>query len=91
MDALATADASALALYQEDPAKARAWLTEFSNNTAINTFVTWLEFGDRLVAKYADGGYNYPGKLNVKVGYPQDWLKTTSWPTGPISYEKTSQ
>ncbi|NCC51620.1 MAG: dipeptidase [Spartobacteria bacterium] len=82
------ADAQALALYKEDPEKARAYLTKFSENTAVNIFTTWQEFGDRLVAKYADGGMNYPGRLNDKLGYPAEWLQTTSWPNGPTSYEQ---
>ncbi len=86
--AVPAADAQALKLHQQDPAKARAWLTEFCMNTASNTFLSWQRFGDRLVAEYADGGVNQPGKLNQKKGYPKDWLMKTSWPKGPIKYEK---
>jgi len=86
--AVQAADAQALKLYQQDPAQARAWLTEFCLNTAGNIFLSWQQFGDRLVAEYADGGLNHPGKLNQKKGYPKDWRMTTSWPKGPIKYEK---
>jgi len=44
--------------------------------------------GDRLIAEYADGGLNHPGRLNQKLGYPRDWLETTSWPHGPTRYDK---
>jgi dipeptidase len=87
-EAIEHIDTKALELYEDDPAKARALLTEFSMNTASNVFHSWQQFGDRLVAKYADGGMNYPGRLNEEIGYPAEWLKTTSWPNGPITYEQ---
>ncbi|MBU1910604.1 MAG: C69 family dipeptidase, partial [Verrucomicrobia bacterium] len=37
-EAIVAADAEALKLYQEDPDKARAWLTEFCMNMASHTF-----------------------------------------------------
>ncbi len=87
-ESIIAADAQALEIYKEDPEKVRAWLTDFSKNTAGNTFLAWQGFGDRLIARYADGGMNYPGKLNDKLGYPKEWLQQTSWPNGPIRYEK---
>jgi dipeptidase len=87
-DAITRIDQKALELYREDPAKARKMLTVFCMNTASNTFLAWQKLGDQLVARYADGGMNYPGRLNKEVGYPKDWLKTTSWPNGPTTYKK---
>lgn len=87
-DAVESADATASGLHAEDPGRAREWLTEFCLNQANSTFRSWQEFGDRLIAEYADGGLNHPGRLNRKLGYPRDWLETTSWPHGPIRYEK---
>ncbi len=84
---IALVDQQALALHQQSPEAARAFLTEFSKNTAHHIVSSWLEFSDRLIARYADGGINYPGKLNIKSGYPRDWLETTDWPHGPIQYE----
>ena len=86
--AIPVVDAKALELYKEDPAKARTYLTEFSTKTAEDTFANWQAFSDLLVAKYADGGVNYPGSLNNEIGYPKEWLQTTSWPNGPTSYEE---
>ncbi|MDD2236988.1 MAG: C69 family dipeptidase [Kiritimatiellae bacterium] len=86
MEAVKVADAEALELYKQDPEKARVYLTEFCKNTAENTFKTWQTFGDRLIAEYADGGLNFPGKLNDKIGYPKEWLDTTAWPEGPTTY-----
>jgi dipeptidase len=87
-EAVKAADQTALEMYKEDPEKARTWLTEFSENTANAMVKDWQDLGDRLIAKYADGGLNYPGQLNIERGYPRDWLMTTSWPHGPTSYEK---
>jgi len=86
--AVAEADVRAQALHAEDPARAVAWLTAFSTERANETFRTWQAFGDRLVAEYADGGLNFPGKLNDKMGYPREWLMRTSWPDGPTKYAK---
>ena len=87
-DAVEHADGVAAEMHAEDPARARAWLTDFCDGLANNTFRTWQQFGDRLVAEYADGGLNHPGRLNQKLGYPPEWLEKTSWPKGPIRYEK---
>ncbi|SHL32432.1 Dipeptidase [Desulfatibacillum alkenivorans DSM 16219] len=86
-DAVREMDQEALAAYKKDPEKARAMLTEFSVSSANDTFLTWQAFGDLLVAKYADGGLNYPGKLNIEMGYPKEWRDATSWPHGPIKYD----
>jgi len=86
--AIAKADKEALSLYKQNPSAAITYLTEFSVNTAQNVFETWQNFADRLIVKYADGGMNYPGELNHRVGYPQKWLQTTSWVKGPTTYKK---
>ncbi len=87
-EAIELTDAEALKRYQQDPAAAVEFLTEFSLNTANNTFLAWQNFGDRLIAEYADGGLNFPDKLNDKQGYPTNWLQTTHWPKGPTTYAK---
>ena len=81
-------DQKALALHKQDPKKVPALLTEFTITSANSTFKTWQAFGDLLIARYADGGVNYPGELNQKKGYPKEWLKTTSWPNGPTTYSE---
>jgi dipeptidase len=86
--AMEDADRKALDLHKTSPESARAYLTDFSINTANNVFLTWQQFGDDLIARYADGGLNYPGQLNIKTGYPREWLMTTNWPKGPVKYEK---
>ena len=84
--AVADADKHAAELLKQDPDKAREWLTEFCMNTANNVFLTWQEFGDLLIARYADGGLNYPGELYIKKGY-RGMAHETSWPRS-VNYEK---
>ena len=87
-EAVAEADARAQAMHAEDPAQAVEWLTAFSSEQAHAVFAAWQQFGDRLVAEYADGGLNFPGQLNEKIGYPREWLLQTRWPNGPTRYER---
>jgi dipeptidase len=86
--AIAVADEEAMKLYKTNPAAAQAYLTSFSMNAANHTFSTWQELGDLLIGKYADGAVNTPGELNDEIGYPKDWIETTSWPSGPTVYEE---
>lgn len=89
--AIEAADRKALDLHKTSSESARAYLTDFSVNTANNVFLAWQRFGDDLIARYADGGLNYAGQLNIKTGYPREWLMTTDWPKGPVKYEKPEQ
>lgn len=42
-------------LYQKNPAEAKAFLTNYTNMTAQNTFDTWKRLGEFLIVKYNDG------------------------------------
>jgi len=48
----------------------------------------WWKFSERLIAEYSDGYVNTPDHMARQVGYPKEWLERTTWPKGPISYEK---
>ncbi|MBQ6745999.1 MAG: C69 family dipeptidase [Bacteroidaceae bacterium] len=48
-------EATALALYQEDAAKAKTYLTNYTNMMAMNTIDVWKRLGEYLVVKYNDG------------------------------------
>lgn len=76
----------AAALYEDDPGKARALLTEFSQTQATETVAAWWDLAELLFAKYSDGYINTPDHLANEVGYPREWLMKTSWPQGPVSY-----
>lgn len=48
-------DATAMALYEKDPAAARELLTDYSVTTAQNLFQTWKALDEYLLVKYIDG------------------------------------
>jgi len=51
----AQVDRAALALYRQDPALAREFLTQFSVNTAQELFNKWVALDKYLLVKYIDG------------------------------------
>lgn len=48
-------EATAAKMYETDPAKAKAFLTNYTNTTAQSTFDTWKHLGEYLIVKYNDG------------------------------------
>lgn len=82
-------DAQALALWKEDPMKARQYLTDYSLNSAKNLFRQWKELDIYLLVKYIDG--------NTKRQNPDGTFTTNgqsdSIPPSPISggYDKRWQ
>ena len=42
-------------LLEKDPAKAKAFLTNYTNMTAQSTFDTWKRLGEFIIVKYNDG------------------------------------
>jgi hypothetical protein len=88
-------EATALALYQQDPHKAKANITKYSNMKAMNTIDVWKKLGEYLVVKYNDGVVkqmpttNYIGKNTkqidrklVRPGFPDDLKKEIARQTG---------
>ena len=87
-------DNEALNLYTENPHKAIAYLTDFSNQAGHNTVATWKELDNYLLVKYLDSnvkqeengefkrnGYGYPVKP-MQPGYPDSWKKAVIDGTG---------
>jgi len=88
------ADSQALSLYAQDPLKAIAYLTDFSNQAGHNTVTTWKELDNYLLVKYLDSnvkqeengqfkrnGYGYPARPQ-QPGYPDSWKKAVIDATG---------
>ena len=88
------ADNQALNLYEQDPQKAIAYLTDFSNQAGHNTVATWKELDNYLLVKYLDSnikqeengqfkrnGYGYPARPK-QPGYPDSWKKAVIEQTG---------
>ncbi|HEY3383740.1 MAG TPA: C69 family dipeptidase [Vicinamibacterales bacterium] len=72
-DQQADVEKKALELYQQDPARAREYLTDYTNTMVQKTVEEWWKFSDFMIAKYNDGYINENGHEN-SVGYPKDWL-----------------
>ena len=63
-------EAGALKLHEEDPEKAKVFLTNYTKNMAMLALARWRALGNELIYKYNDGYVD--GK---QVGYPTDWLE----------------
>jgi len=68
-------DQIALQLYNDDPAKAKAYLTDYSKSAVDRVVKAWWELGDKLLV-YFNHGYIYsePGKRG-SVSWPEWWLR----------------
>lgn len=81
-------DKKALAIYDQDPEKARDMLTEYCKTQANQLVTNWWDFAWKLVARYDDGYINEPGKMAQEASYPDEWYKISKWSEGPITYKK---
>jgi dipeptidase len=88
MEGIKKMDEQALALYKQDPEKARQLLTDYCETQANQVVKDWWDFAWLLVARYDDGYVNAPGKMAQEVGYPREWYDKAEWKDGPTSYQK---
>ncbi len=79
---------NALDLHRVNPPAARDYLTDFAERNTAETLAKWWDLAEHLIVKYNDGLLTEEGKIGQPLGYPKEWLRTTSWPDGPTSYEK---
>lgn len=90
----AMVDREAMRLLKEDPAKARAFLTDYTVNTADNSVARWKRLGEYLLVKYMDGnlkkeengqfktnGYGFSAMPNFP-GYDQAFYENIVRATG---------
>lgn len=72
----------ALELYKSDPARARTFISDYSNRVAQENYMRWWALADQLVTDYQDGGSRVsdPAKRTV----PADWLNRQ----GPFGTKK---
>ncbi|HEX7486274.1 MAG TPA: C69 family dipeptidase [Vicinamibacterales bacterium] len=77
-DQQAEVEKKALELYQQDPAKAREYISDYTNTMVQKTVDEWWKFSDVLIAKYNDGYINENGK-ETSVGYPREWLESVGF------------
>jgi dipeptidase len=66
---------TAVALYGQDAALARSFLTTYTNASAIRVVDAYWRLASQLVGRYADG-YVYGDDTYIRssVGYQQEWL-----------------
>ncbi|HEY3384785.1 MAG TPA: C69 family dipeptidase [Vicinamibacterales bacterium] len=63
---------AALEMYKNDPDRARAFISDYSNRVAQENYMKWWALADQLVTDYQDGGSRVaPEKRTV----PADWLQ----------------
>jgi dipeptidase len=87
-------DKEAAKLYQEDPEKARAFITNFSVDAGNHTVAVWKSLGQYLLVKYIDGNvkkekngqflrndYGYPVGPS-QPGYSEEWKRNVVRDTG---------
>lgn len=65
----------ALALYEEDPEKAVAFITDYTYSNMMAVENAWWTLGQYLVGKYQDGYVMTPEGKQEQVGYPTEWLE----------------
>jgi dipeptidase len=73
-DQQAEVEKKAAELYKQNPAKAREYLTDYTDTMVQKTVEEWWRFSDVMIAKYNDGYITENGH-EQSVGYPRDWLE----------------
>jgi dipeptidase len=68
-------EATALELYEKDPALMTRFLTTYCVNTAEDLVQRWKELGEEIITKHNDGYVRTPGKGTEGVEYPEPWLR----------------
>lgn len=74
-------------LYTQDPEKARAYITDYSNLMATGAVAEWWKLSDFLIMKYNDGYINVGGRER-SAGYPKEWLDAVGYGTTKIRDKK---
>ena len=93
-DAQEGIESAASKLYSKDPARAKEFLTNYTNMTAQSTLDTWKRLGEFLIVKYNDGVVKRmkDGKFErnsigqpagvIRPGYPKEFLEEYVKQTG---------
>lgn len=87
-------ESAAAKLLEKDPAKAKAFLTNYTNMTAQSAFDTWKRLGEFIIVKYNDGvvrkmkdekfernAIGQPAGV-LRPGYPKEFLEEYVKQTG---------
>ena len=75
-------------LYEKDELLARAFLTNYTNATAIEDLECWKNLFEKLVVTYRNGQYNdLQNKTITNIGYPVWWFDYAEYQYGPRVYD----
>ena len=75
-------------LYEKDELLAGAFLTNYTNATAIENLESWKNLFEKLVVTYRNGQYNdVQNKTITNIGYPDWWLEYAENQYGPRVYD----
>lgn len=78
-------------LYKKDELLARAFLTNYTNVTAMENLESWKRLFEKLVVTYRNGQYNdVQNKTITNIGYPDWWLEYAEYQYGPRVYDVQS-
>lgn len=78
-------DAEALALYESDPAAAKAYVTNYVCETMNEVNEAWWSFAWELVGTYYDGIQINEDGSSTTLGYPTEWLETVGFGSTSIA------
>ncbi len=85
----ASIDQQALDLYKKDPNQARAFVTDYTNKAAQQTYEEWWKLADSLIVKYQDNGVNVQGGTRPP-GPSKEWLDSVGFGTKKIPTRPTT-
>lgn len=81
-------DNEAKALYEKDPEKAKAYVTEYVNKNMNEVNEGWWNFAWELVGKYYDGMMINEDGTSTNLGYPTEWLETVGFGATSVADQK---
>lgn len=81
-------EAKARELYASDEQEARQYLTEYTNETAMNALHDWIALMGRMIVTYRNGNYNDVQNRSItNIGYPAWWYESSGYQYGPRVYD----
>jgi len=85
----AAVEQQAMDLYKKDPNAARAFVNDYTNKVAQQTYEEWWKLADALIVKYNDNGVIVPSGGKRPPGPSKEWLDSLTWknkiPTKPTT------
>lgn len=76
-------EAAALALYEQAPEQARAYLAAYSARRTDETHARWRALWEQLFVKFLDGNVRDPNHAIQHPRYPDDWYRRIVDEEGP--------